>query len=49
VLVKGGDYKREQVVGHEVVEAIGGEVILVDFVAGFSTTLLVERAKKGER
>ena len=47
VLVKGGDYRREQVVGHEVVDAIGGEVILVDIVAGFSTTSLVERAKSG--
>ena len=30
VLVKGGDYTREQVVGHEIVEAHGGEVVLVD-------------------
>jgi D-beta-D-heptose 7-phosphate kinase/D-beta-D-heptose 1-phosphate adenosyltransferase len=34
-------------VGHEIVEAIGGEVILVDTVAGFSTTSLVERARNG--
>ena len=32
VLVKGGDYTREQVVGHEVVEAGGGEVLLVDIL-----------------
>ena len=30
VLVKGGDYTRETVVGHDIVEADGGEVILVD-------------------
>ncbi len=37
VLVKGGDYRREEVVGHELVESDGGEVILVDLVPGFST------------
>ena len=34
VLVKGGDYKPDQVVGREVVKAQGGEVIVVDLVAG---------------
>jgi D-beta-D-heptose 7-phosphate kinase/D-beta-D-heptose 1-phosphate adenosyltransferase len=48
-LVKGGDYTREQVVGHEVVTAAGGEVILVDILQGFSTTSLVERARGGQR
>lgn len=45
VLVKGGDYSREQVVGHEVVEAAGGTVVLVDILKGFSTTTLVHRAR----
>ncbi len=45
VLVKGSDYTREQVVGHEVVEAHGGEVRLVDILPGFSTTSLVNRAR----
>ena len=48
VLVKGGDYRREQVVGHEIVEACGGEVLLVDILPGFSTTSLVERARGGQ-
>jgi D-beta-D-heptose 7-phosphate kinase/D-beta-D-heptose 1-phosphate adenosyltransferase len=48
VLVKGGDYTRDQVVGHEVVEAYGGEVLLVDVMPGFSTTSLVDRAR-GDR
>jgi D-beta-D-heptose 7-phosphate kinase/D-beta-D-heptose 1-phosphate adenosyltransferase len=43
VLVKGGDYTREQVVGYEVVEAGGGEVLLVDILEGHSTTCLVRR------
>src|ERR1700733_11987640 len=47
VLVKGGDYTREQVVGHEIVEANGGEVVLVDVLPGFSTTTLVNRARGG--
>ena len=47
VLVKGGDYTREQVVGHEIVEAYGGEVLLVDILPGFSTTSLVKRAREG--
>jgi D-beta-D-heptose 7-phosphate kinase/D-beta-D-heptose 1-phosphate adenosyltransferase len=45
VLVKGGDYTREQVVGHDIVEAYGGEVRLVDVLPGFSTTSLVNRAR----
>jgi D-beta-D-heptose 7-phosphate kinase/D-beta-D-heptose 1-phosphate adenosyltransferase len=47
VLVKGADYTREQVVGHEIVEAHGGEVRLVEILQGFSTTSLVERARGG--
>lgn len=49
VLVKGGDYTREQVVGHDVVEAHGGVVMLVDILQGFSTTSLVDRARGGRR
>lgn len=48
VLVKGGDYTREQVVGHEIVEACGGEVLLVDILAGHSTSSLVDRARGGK-
>jgi D-beta-D-heptose 7-phosphate kinase / D-beta-D-heptose 1-phosphate adenosyltransferase len=48
VLVKGGDYTRDQVVGHELVEAAGGEVLLVDVLPGFSTTSLVDRARGGK-
>jgi len=45
VLVKGGDYTREQVVGREIVEAQGGEVLLIEVLPGFSTTSLVDRAR----
>jgi D-beta-D-heptose 7-phosphate kinase / D-beta-D-heptose 1-phosphate adenosyltransferase len=43
VLVKGADYHIDQVVGRELVEANGGEVVLVDLVPGYSTTRLVKR------
>lgn len=49
VLVKGGDYTREQVVGREIVEALGGEVILIDLVPGHSTTSMVERSRGSTR
>src|ERR1700716_1415113 len=48
VLVKGGDYTRDQVVGHEIVEANGGAVLLVEVLPGFSTTSLVKRAREGK-
>jgi D-beta-D-heptose 7-phosphate kinase/D-beta-D-heptose 1-phosphate adenosyltransferase len=43
VLVKGGDYSVETVVGHEEVIAAGGRVEIVPTVEGFSTSNLVER------
>jgi D-beta-D-heptose 7-phosphate kinase/D-beta-D-heptose 1-phosphate adenosyltransferase len=49
VLVKGADYRRDEVVGREVVEATGGDVILVDLVPGHSTTKLVQRAAEAPR
>lgn len=48
VLVKGGDYTREQVVGHEIVTANGGNVVLVDILPGHSTTSLVKRARENK-
>lgn len=46
ILVKGSDYTRDKVVGREIVEALGGEVILIDLVPGQSTTSMVERSRK---
>jgi D-beta-D-heptose 7-phosphate kinase / D-beta-D-heptose 1-phosphate adenosyltransferase len=43
VLVKGADYSHDAVVGHDLVEAAGGQVILVDLVPGHSTTNIVRR------
>jgi D-beta-D-heptose 7-phosphate kinase / D-beta-D-heptose 1-phosphate adenosyltransferase len=53
VLVKGGDYTRDRVVGADVVEGRGGRVVLVDLVTGHSTTRLVaaagSRAERSQR
>jgi D-beta-D-heptose 7-phosphate kinase/D-beta-D-heptose 1-phosphate adenosyltransferase len=46
VLVKGGDYDLDQIHGREEVEASGGKVVALPFVAGASTTSLIERMKK---
>lgn len=48
VLVKGGDYAPDQVVGKEVVEAAGGRVQIIPFLAGYSTTALIDRIQNGE-
>jgi len=45
LLVKGGDYKPEQVAGYEEVTAHGGQVVILDFYAGYSTTRIIERAR----
>lgn len=42
VLVKGGTYTTEQVVGHEVVESYGGQVCVTGVVDGISTTAIVQ-------
>lgn len=43
ILVKGDDYAVEQIVGHEVVIAKGGEVKTVPLVKGYSTTNIVNK------
>lgn len=45
VLVKGGDYGPDQIVGRDEVEAAGGEVVILPFVPGYSTTGLLERLR----
>ncbi|MSQ47423.1 MAG: D-glycero-beta-D-manno-heptose 1-phosphate adenylyltransferase [Deltaproteobacteria bacterium] len=43
VLVKGGDWGADAVVGRDVVEAYGGQVVLIPYQSGFSTTDIIER------
>lgn len=46
VLVKGGDWPVEKIVGHEFVQSYGGAVRSLRFVEGHSTTGLVEKIRK---
>lgn len=47
VLFKGADYAGKEVVGRDVVEAAGGQVVLIDLVDGQSTSALVGRMRDG--
>ncbi len=46
ILVKGGDYRKKEVVGRKFVEEKGGKVIIIPFLKGYSTTKLIEKIKK---
>jgi rfaE bifunctional protein nucleotidyltransferase chain/domain len=46
VLVKGGDWPVERIIGRDVVEARGGRVVNVPFVEGQSTTGIIEKILK---
>lgn len=48
VLVKGGDWKPDQIIGADIVLAKGGEVKSLAFIEGYSTTSIEEKIKKGE-
>jgi len=46
VLVKGGDWAIEEIVGREEVEAAGGRVLALPYLEGSSTTDIIERIRK---
>ena len=46
VLVKGGDWASDQIIGRGEVEAAGGRVVSVPVVAGYSTSAMVEKIRK---
>jgi rfaE bifunctional protein nucleotidyltransferase chain/domain len=46
VLVKGGDWPGDQIVGREEVEAAGGRVVSVPVVAGYSTTEILRKIRE---
>jgi rfaE bifunctional protein nucleotidyltransferase chain/domain len=46
VLVKGNDYKAENIVGYDIVKANKGEVITIQMLEGYSTTKLIEKILK---
>lgn len=49
VLVKGGDYNPDNVVGRDIVEARGGKLKLIEFVDGKSTTSIIKKIKDQDR
>lgn len=46
IVVKGGDYSPEDVVGKDIVEKRGGEVVIMPLVVGKSTTDIIEKIRK---
>lgn len=49
ILVKGKDYKAEEVVGYDVVMARGGKVETIELVEGYSTSLLIQKIIQSEK
>ena len=46
VLVKGGDYKKEDVIGGKFVAEKGGKVLIIPFLKGHSTSKLIKKIKR---
>ena len=46
VLVKGADYKPDDIVGNDIVKARGGQIVTIALTEGFSTTGLIDKLKK---
>jgi D-glycero-beta-D-manno-heptose 1-phosphate adenylyltransferase len=45
VLVKGNDYKIDEIAGHDIVQARGGSVVTVPLLEGYSTTSIIKKIK----
>ena len=43
ILVKGKDYKEENIVGYNIIKENGGKIITIDIVEGFSTTNIISK------
>ena len=48
VLVKGGDWNSEKIIGADLVEEGGGRVVVVPYIKGFSTTEILERIRNSD-
>lgn len=46
ILTKGGDYKKETIVGAHFVESLGGKVVIIPFEPGYSTTATIGKMGK---
>lgn len=49
VLVKGADYKPEDIVGYDIVKAKGGEIVTIEYLPGYSTTAIEVKILKEKR
>ena len=48
ILVKGSDYKQEEIVGYDIVTGYGGRVETINLVEGYSTSEIVKKLQAGE-
>ena len=46
VLAKGGDYSIDTIIGHEIIRKNGGEVVLIPFIDGFSSSKIISKIKE---
>jgi rfaE bifunctional protein nucleotidyltransferase chain/domain len=46
ILVKGGDYRAEEIVGYDLVKAHGGQVLTIPLVEGYSSTSIIEKLSR---
>ena len=45
VLVKGGDWTLEEIIGSDIVQGDGGKVVVIPYLKGFSTTEIINKAR----
>ncbi len=45
ILVKGSDYKPEEIVGYDIVKENNGQIVTIDFLEGYSTTLIEKKIR----
>ena len=46
ILAKGGDYEKKSIIGHDIIKKNGGEVIVIPYIDGFSSTNIINKIKK---
>lgn len=46
ILVKGGDWKEDEIIGADVVKKAGGKVVRIPYISGFSTTEILKKIRK---
>ena len=49
IIVKGGDWKKDEVIGKDIVESYGGKVVIAKYIKGYSTTNIIKSIIKNSR